>query len=53
MQLISQPIDFEKHSGDVLTCRNCGHILDLSIDPEKSRAVKQFHNIKFVKDRTE
>jgi hypothetical protein len=49
LQLISEPIDFKKHSGDILTCRSCGNILDLSSDLERARAVKQFHNVKFVK----
>ena len=48
LQLISEPIDFKKHSGDILTCRGCGNILDLSSDLERARAVKQFHNVKFV-----
>jgi hypothetical protein len=49
LQLISEPIDFKKHNGDILTCRSCGNILDLSSDLERARAVKQFHNVKFVK----
>lgn len=49
LQLISEPIDFKKHSGDILTCRSCGNILDLSSDLERARAVKQFHNVKFIK----
>lgn len=53
LQLISEPIDFKKHSGDILTCRSCGNILDLSSDLEKARAVKQFHNVKFVKETVE
>lgn len=53
LQLISEPIDFKKHSGDILTCRSCGNILDLSSDLEKARAVKQFHNVKFVKEPVE
>jgi hypothetical protein len=43
LQLISEPIDFEKCINDILTCGCCGNILDLSIDPERARAVKQFH----------
>ncbi len=53
LQLISEPIDYKKHSGDILNCKNCGCILDLSSDLEKSRAVKQFHNVKFVKEIAE
>ncbi|MBV6510545.1 MAG: hypothetical protein FMNOHCHN_00020 [Ignavibacteriaceae bacterium] len=49
LQLISEPIDFMKHSGDILTCKSCGNILDLSNDPERARAVKQFHKVKFAK----
>lgn len=50
LQLISEPIDFKKHSSDILTCKSCGNILDLSSDLEKALAVKQFHNVKFVKE---
>lgn len=50
LQLISEPIDFKKHSGDILTCKNCGNTIDLSNDLEKARAVKQFHNIKFARE---
>ncbi|KAA9037163.1 cold shock domain-containing protein [Ginsengibacter hankyongi] len=49
LQLISEPIDFKKHKGEILTCRTCGNILDLSNDLEKARAVKQFHNVRFLK----
>lgn len=48
LQLISEPIDFKRHSKDILTCKNCGNILDLSNDLEKARAVKKFHNVRFV-----
>lgn len=50
LQLISEPINFKKHSSDILTCKTCGNVLDLSNDLEKARAVKQFHNVKFVKE---
>lgn len=53
LQLISEPIDFKKHSADILTCKNCGNTLDLSNDLEKARAVKQFHNIKFARETAE
>jgi len=47
-QLIFEPIDFKKHSKDILTCKNCGCILDLSNDLAKARAIKKFHKVKFV-----
>lgn len=50
LQLISEPIDFKKHNSNILTCKSCGNILDLSNDLEKARAVKQFHNVRFVKE---
>jgi len=53
LQLISEPIDFKKHNDDILTCRSCGNILDLSSDLERARAVKQFHKVKFVKEIAE
>ncbi len=53
LQLISEPIDFKKHSKDILTCKTCGNILDLSNDIEKARAVKKFHNVKFVAETVE
>lgn len=53
LQLISEPIDFKRHSKDVLTCKTCGNILDLSNDLEKARAVKKFHNFRFVADTVE
>jgi hypothetical protein len=49
LQLISEPIDLKEHSGDILTCRSCSNILDLSNDLERARAVKQFHNVRFAK----
>jgi hypothetical protein len=49
LQLISEPIDLEKQIREILTCRTCGNILDLSNDLEKARAVKQFHNVKFLR----
>jgi len=48
LQLISEPIACKKHSGDIFTCKSCGHTLDLSSDIEKSRAIKRFHNVKFA-----
>lgn len=53
LQLISEPIDFKKHSKDILTCKTCGNILDLSNDLEKARAVKKFHNVRFVAETVE
>jgi len=53
LQLISEPIDFKKHSKDILTCKTCGNILDLSNDLEKARAVKKFHNVRFVAEPLE
>lgn len=53
LQLISEPIDFKKHIGNILSCKSCGNILDLSNNPERAIAVKQFHNIKFVKEAVE
>lgn len=49
LQLISEPIDLKKHNEDILVCKECGNILDLSRDPERTRAIKQFHNVKFPK----
>lgn len=53
LQLISEPIDFKRHSKDILTCKTCGNILDLSNDLEKARAVKKFHNVRFVVETVE
>lgn len=53
LQLISEPIDFNRHSKDILTCKTCGNILDLSNDLEKARAVKKFHNVRFVAETVE
>lgn len=53
LQLISEPIDFKRHSKNILTCKTCGNILDLSNDLEKARAVKKFHNVKFVAETVE
>lgn len=53
LQLISEPIDFKRHNKDVLTCKTCGNILDLSNDLEKARAVKKFHNVRFVAETVE
>jgi hypothetical protein len=50
LQLISEPIEYKKQNKDILTCKTCGNVLDLSNDPEKAIAVKKFHNLKFVKD---
>lgn len=48
LQLISEPKDFKKHSGEIFTCKSCGHTLDLSNNIEKSRAIMRFHNVKFA-----
>ncbi len=48
LQLISEPIDIIRQSKDILTCKTCGNILDLSNDLEKARAVKKFHTVRFV-----
>lgn len=53
LQLISEPIDFKKHSKDILTCKTCGNILDLSNDLEKARTVKKFHNVRFIAEIVE
>jgi len=53
LQLISEPIDLKKHIKDILTCKACGNILDLSNDLEKARAVKKFHNVRFVEATVE
>lgn len=51
LQLIAEPFDLKKHTKDVFTCKTCGNILDLSNDPEKARAVKNFHNVKFPNEK--
>ena len=48
VQLISEPIDFKKHNSEILVCKNCKNTLDLSIDREKSIAIKYFHNVRYV-----
>ena len=48
MQLISEPFDIKKHSSDILTCKSCGNTLDLSSDFERARAIRSFHNVRFV-----
>ncbi|MBK6642414.1 MAG: hypothetical protein IPG39_14910 [Bacteroidetes bacterium] len=48
LQLISEPNDYKNHCKDILNCKSCGNILDLSNDLEKARAVKKFHNVKFT-----
>ena len=51
LQLIAEPFDLKKHTKDVLTCKTCGNILDLTNNPEKARAVKNFHNVKFPNEK--
>ena len=53
LQLISEPIDFNKHRTDILICKSCGNILDLSMDLEKARAIRNFHNVSFVNEKAE
>jgi hypothetical protein len=53
LQLISEPIDFKRHSKDILSCKTCGNILDLSNDLEKAWAVKKFHKVRFVAETVE
>ena len=52
-QLIAEPITFKNESSDILSCKTCGHTIDLTNDPEKARAIKSFHKIKFAKETTE
>ena len=47
VQLISEPIDFKKHNSEILVCKGCKNTLDLSIDREKSTAIKYFHNARY------
>lgn len=53
IQLIAEPNDFQKHNSEILICRVCDNILDLSNDLEKASAVKTFHNVHFVKQTTQ
>ena len=52
LQLISEPIDLKRQNEDVLICKECGNILDLSSDAERANAVKKFHNVKFLNSRS-
>lgn len=49
IQLISEPNDFKKHNSEILTCKVCDNILDLSNDLERAATVKTFHNVRYVK----
>lgn len=53
VQLVSEPNDFKKHNSEILTCKVCDNILDLSSDVEKSASIKYFHNVRYVKQTTE
>jgi hypothetical protein len=53
IQFIAEPNDFKNHNSDILTCNSCGNILDLSNDLERARAVKKFHNVRFVAETVE
>lgn len=53
IQLISEPNDFKKHNSEILTCKVCNNILDLSNDLERAATVKTFHNVRYVKQITE
>jgi len=52
VQLISEPNDFKKHNSEILTCKVCNTILDLSNDLERAATVKTFHNVRYVKQTT-
>jgi hypothetical protein len=53
IQLISEPNDFKKHNSEILTCKVCDNILDLSNDLERAATVKTFHNVRYVKQTTQ
>lgn len=48
LQIISEPINIKKHKNTLLICKTCVNELNLSKDPEKSRAIKEYHIVKFV-----
>jgi cold shock CspA family protein len=50
LQLISEPIDFNRRNGNIFICKNCHHMLDISSDFEKAKAIKKFHNVRFVSE---
>lgn len=47
--LISEPMDYGKHSDNILVCESCGNTLDVDSDPRKSIAIKKYHTEKFGK----
>jgi len=53
VQLISEPNDFKKHNSEILTCKVCDNILDLSNDLERASTMKTFHNVRYVKQTKE
>ena len=53
IQLISEPNDFKKRNSEILTCKVCSNILDLSSDLERAATVKNFHNVRYVKQTIE
>lgn len=49
VQLVSEGDNKEQSESEILICSNtdCGNILDLSNDLEKSWTIKRFHNVRF------
>lgn len=44
IHLISEPLDVDKRNRDVLTCRHCNYILDVTTDREREYAIKKYHS---------
>jgi hypothetical protein len=53
VQLISEPNDLIKHNSEILTCKVCDNILDISNDLERAATFKTFHNILYDKQTKE
>ncbi len=51
LQLIAEPKNIKDQVDNILKCKSCSNILDLSNDYEKARAIKKFHNVRFVQEK--
>ena len=53
VQLISEPNDINRRNSDILICKHCKNIIDLSSDRERAETFKSFHNVRYAKQAVE
>jgi hypothetical protein len=53
VHLVAEPFDLTENNRNILYCKSCENVLDLTVDIERSVAVKSFHKIKFPRQNVD